>query len=159
MPRALSTVVKPPTPPPDTGKRKVFLAGSIEMGKAEDWQARVTKDLSDGDVVIFNPRRDAWDSSWEQRADNAQFREQVLWELEALERADVIALCFVPGTMSPISLLEFGLHARKGNVVVLCPEGFWRKGNVDVTAAKYGVPVFGIYEPWLAEIKRRLREG
>lgn len=155
----MSVVIKPPTPIPDADKRTVFLAGSIEMGKAVDWQARVTRDLSDDDVVIFNPRRDDWDSSWAQRADNDRFREQVLWELEALERADVIALCFMPVTMSPISLLEFGLHARKGNVVVLCPEGYWRKGNVDVTAAKYGVPVFDSYDPWLAEIKRRLREG
>ena len=36
-------------------------------------------------------------------------------------------------------MLELGLHARSGKVVLFCPEGFWRKGNVDLTAAAYGV--------------------
>ena len=42
--------------------------------------------------------------------------------------------------MSPISLLEFGLHARSGKMVVFCPEGFWRKGNVDIVCERYGIP-------------------
>lgn len=42
---------------------RVFLAGSIEMGQAEQWQERVVHALSDaGDLVILNPRRDDWDS-------------------------------------------------------------------------------------------------
>lgn len=70
----------------------VFLAGSIEMGKAVDWQTRVTKALEDLDCVVLNPRRDDWDSSWEQKKENAQFRQQVEWELAALEHAQVIAM-------------------------------------------------------------------
>jgi len=51
--------------------KSIFLAGSIEMGKAENWQERVTKELKKFDnVVIFNPRRDDWDSTWEQKIDN-----------------------------------------------------------------------------------------
>lgn len=43
---------------------RVFLAGSIEMGQAEQWQERVVHALSDaGDLVILNPRRDDW-GSW-----------------------------------------------------------------------------------------------
>ncbi len=50
-------------------ERRVFLAGSIEMGKAEQWQERIVAALSGaGDLVILNPRRDDWDDSWEQRA-------------------------------------------------------------------------------------------
>ncbi|MNT30982.1 hypothetical protein D3C72_1668010 [compost metagenome] len=32
-----------------------------------------------------------------------------------------------------------GLHARGGKLIVLAPQGFWRKGNVDITAQAYGV--------------------
>ena len=122
--------------------RKVFLAGSIEMGKAEDWQTKVTKGLSGHDnesYVVFNPRRDDWDSSWEQKIENDQFREQVEWELTALDEADIIVMYFDPNTMSPISLLELGLYAASGKLVVYCPEGFWRKGNVDVVCKKYDI--------------------
>ena len=64
----------------------VFLAGSIDMGSAEDWQAQFERFLSDLDVLILNPRRDEWDASWEQSITNPLFREQVEWELTGLER-------------------------------------------------------------------------
>ncbi|MCB9752111.1 MAG: nucleoside 2-deoxyribosyltransferase domain-containing protein [Myxococcales bacterium] len=109
------------------------------MGAAAPWQDEVTAALGELDVLVLNPRRDAWDSSWAQRIDNPQFREQVEWELEAQERASVIAMYFDPNTRAPITLLELGLFARGGRLIVCCPEGYWRKGNVDVVAARYGI--------------------
>jgi len=115
----------------------LFLAGSIEMGSAEDWQHKVTNALSDIEhLVIFNPRRDDWDSSWLQDINNTPFRNQVMWELDALARADKIFMFFSPGTRSPISLLELGLFIAK-DIYVCCPEGFWRKGNVDIVCSVY----------------------
>jgi len=119
--------------------KSVFLAGSIEMGVAENWQNKVERLLSKTDVVIFNPRRDDWDSTWIQSIDNPQFLEQVVWELTAMEKANVIAMYFDPSTKSPISLLELGLFARSNKMIVCCPDGFWRKGNVDIVCAKYGI--------------------
>jgi hypothetical protein len=49
---------------------------------------------------------------------------------------------FLPDTKSPISLLELGLYASSGKMLVCCPEGFWRKGNVDIVCEKYNVRVF-----------------
>ena len=116
----------------------VFLAGSIEMGKAEDWQTKVVKELSEfEDVIILNPRREDWDSSWEQSIENKKFVEQVEWELEAQEKADYIIMNFVKDTKSPISLLELGLFARSGKLLVCCPNEFWKKGNVDIVCRKY----------------------
>ena len=43
------------------GQISIFLAGSIEMGKAEDWQTKVTEKFKPYDVLILNPRRDDWD--------------------------------------------------------------------------------------------------
>lgn len=133
--------IKPPyqIPTSYTTNTKIFLAGSIEMGKAVDWQVLVTNSLKDLPVVILNPRRDNWDSSWEQSIDNPQFNEQVTWELDMLDRADIIAMYFDPTTMSPMSLLELGLYAELGKLIVCCPEGFWRKGNVDIVCKRYGI--------------------
>jgi len=119
--------------------RYLFLAGSIEMGVAENWQEKVVRLLEDTDWILFNPRRSDWDSSWVQNIDNSQFREQVEWELEALTLADKIILYFDPTTKSPISLLELGLFAKSDKMIVICPEGFWRKGNVDIVCHRYGI--------------------
>ena len=123
----------------DTEYVNVFLAGSIEMGVAEKWQEKVIAALSDKPIRFLNPRRTDWDSSWSQDIHNEQFVEQVTWELNSLEMAQIVIMYFDPNTKSPISLLELGLHAKEQKLVVLCPEGFWRKGNVDVVCEFYGI--------------------
>jgi len=150
-------VIKPPAPldlPP--GARAIFLAGSIEMGAAEDWQSALTDSLRAFDVVVLTPRRDAWDSSWPQRIGDPRFREQVEWELDGLDRADVIAMWFAPATRAPITLLELGLHARSGKLVVGCPDGYWRKGNVEVVCARLGVELVGDWAAFAASVAARL---
>lgn len=132
-------VKAPEKVPNKSGNKKIFLAGSIEMGAAENWQEKIVKKFKDSDITFINPRRDDWDSSWEQDIRNAQFYEQVTWELKGLEMADIIVLYFDAETKSPISLLELGLHARGDKMIILCPKGFWRKGNVDVVSDFYGI--------------------
>ena len=121
-------------------KDSIFLAGSIEMGTAENWQDQIVRELKDvNNLVIYNPRRDDWDPSWEQKIDNPQFYDQVTWELHHLEKATVIPIYFSPGTKAPITLLEFGLFASSGKLIVCCPEGFWRKGNVDIVCRRNNI--------------------
>lgn len=129
----------------DWRTRSVFLAGSIEMGKAEDWQPRAAKQL-ESSWLVLNPRRPDWDSSWTQSIDNPQFREQVQWELEAIERCDKVLMYLAPGTMSPISLLELGLLANSSKLVVACPSDFWRSGNVEIVCCRYRVPLYSTLE-------------
>jgi hypothetical protein len=153
----MARVLKPPAPPALDGHTpSVFLAGSIEMGRAVDWQEQVVRALQDLDVVVLNPRRDEWDASWEQSIDNPPFREQVEWELAGLERASVVACYFAPDTRSPVTLLELGLYARSGKLVVCCPEGYWRRGNVEVVCRRYGVPFVPTLAELVAEVRRRL---
>lgn len=135
------------------GYKSIFLAGSINQGESEDWQKKIIDAVQDSDRIIFNPRREKWDSSWEQSIDNPQFKEQVEWELDALESSDIIILYFEPGSISPISLLEFGLFARSGKLVVYCPDGFFRKGNVDIVCEKYKVPQVEKFEELITLIK------
>ncbi len=136
----MARVLKPPAPLPAELGPSIFLAGSIEMGRATDWQSQVEQAVAHCPLTVLNPRRDAWDASWAQDLSNSQFVGQVEWELAAQERADRILMYFAPETQAPITLLELGLFARSGKLVVCCPPGYWRKGNVDVVCARYGVP-------------------
>lgn len=115
----------------------VFLAGSIEMDKAENWQSELSNELVKiPNLTILNPRRAEWDSSWEQKKDNPFFREQVDWELDGIESADTVIFYFDPNTKSPITMAELGMVSQmvvlEKKVIVCCPEGFYRKGNVDI---------------------------
>lgn len=154
------TIVISPHPLPiDNARPRVFLGGSIDMGGAPDWQAEMTAALADMDVVILNPRRPDWNPAWRPEADEPEFRRQVEWELAALEAADVIVIYFAPGTQSPISLLEMGLHARGGKLIVLAPPGFWRRGNVDITARAYGVRQVESMAELTAAVRQALAEA
>ena len=149
-------LIKPPSPLQDLDfSRAVFLAGSIDMGSAEDWQACIATALQDTDLTLLNPRRDHWDSSWEQRLSNPQFREQVEWELDAQEQAAMIAMYFAPSSQAPISLLELGLFADSGKLVVCCPDGYWRKGNVEVVCDRYNIPLAASLDDLIAAIQTK----
>jgi len=72
----MATIIKPPQNLGNIPKqRSFFLAGSIEMGKAIDWQSQVGNKFNDFDIIIWNPRRLYWDSSWKQSIDNPFFKE------------------------------------------------------------------------------------
>jgi len=137
--------------------KSVFLAGTIEMGKSIDWQREIVELLKDEDIIVLNPRRDDWDSSWVQSIENPQFKEQVEWELYGIENVTKVIMCFMPNTLSPISMLELGLCLKRGNVIVYCPKDFWRKGNIDVTCSVYGIPVFDDFDLFKDKIKSILK--
>jgi hypothetical protein len=138
----------------------IFLAGSIEMGKAEDWQKTLTSELKalGKGLTVFNPRRDDWDSSWEQKQSNVQFNHQVSWELNKLEECDVIFMYFSPETQSPISLLELGKFAGEKDMVVCCPDGFWRKGNVEILCTRENVPLFNDMGSAIGALKTKINQ-
>lgn len=127
------------------GKISIFLAGSIEMGEATEWQkeaiemleARIPKE-NHHLYQILNPRRPDWDSNWKQEYENPQFYQQVTWERKGLKGANIVLIILDPATKSPVSLIELGEFHKKG--VVVCPEGFWKKGNVDILCEDEDVP-------------------
>lgn len=63
---------------------------------------------------------------------------------------------FDPKTKSPITLLELGLFARSQKLIVYCPTGYWRKGNVDVVCERYNVHQVVTFSDLVAEVKRKL---
>jgi hypothetical protein len=138
----MSKIYKPPCPLSQVSEsRTIFLAGSIEQGAAMEWQKYVELILDDvRDLAILNPRRDEWDETWVQSISNTNFREQVEWELEGIKKADHVCFCFDPDTKAPVTLLELGICTCKDptTIHVYCPNGYWRKGNVDVVCEQYG---------------------
>lgn len=135
----------------------IFLAGSIDMGKAENWQERIERELKDYDVVLCNPRRDDWDSTWVQSIDNPQFNEQVTWELSRIEACDLVVFYFDPNGPAPITLMELGLAANSpSSVIVCCPDGYWRKGNVEMVCDRYDLTLTHNIDDFITEIKNYL---
>jgi len=149
--------VKAPGEYSKSGKT-VFLAGSIEMGVAEEWQETVTSLITEkgkDDWTILNPRRDDWDSSWVQDTLNTNFNEQVSWELNGLENSNLVVVYFDPETKSPITLMELGLISMMNCfVIVCCPDGFWRKGNVQILCDKYSMELTDTKEEFFDMIER-----
>ena len=153
----MATLLKPPQSlPTGTNLPLVFLAGSIDMGQAEDWQALVAEKLADRAVILLNPRRDDWDSSWRQSIDNQPFRQQVDWELDGLDLADVILMYLGPQSKAPISLLELGLHAASKKLIVCCAAEFWRRGNVEVVCHRFDIPLFAQLDDALKAVCQQL---
>jgi hypothetical protein len=135
----------------------LFLGGSIEMGKAEDWQTRVANALDDLPVLILNPRRDDWDASWAQDpTPGTKFHEQVEWELFGQQFCDTHAYYFCAGTKSPITLLELGMFGHSANVHIYCTPNFWRYGNVKMVCDYYGHTCHQNEETFLAALRKDL---
>lgn len=139
--RFVSDVIQAPMKYSSMPRPWVFLSGSIAMGEAEYWQEEVASQLRN--CTVLNPRRDDWDSSWEQSINDSRFREQVEWELDALASATLTLVYFDPDTYAPITLMELGLQVgRSRQVLVCCPEGFYRRGNVEITCKRLHVPFY-----------------
>lgn len=142
---------------PNEDLPNLFLAGSIEMGKAEEWQNRVCEELSDF-ANVYNPRRDDWDSSWTD--DNPELTWQIKWEQYNLITCEYTLFYFSPGTLSPITLLELGQELeRKKFVLVVCPDGYERQKNVEITCAIHGVSITKDLDQAVRDIKAYFKKG
>lgn len=127
------------------------------MGNAPLWQPGFANMLCDLPIAVFNPRRDDFDSTLKQDKENEPFAEQVNWEMDYLEVCDLIALYFAPNTTSPISLLELGLHAKDKDkkLIVCCPAGYGKKGNVDIVCDRHGIPLIQTFDEFKQVIKAK----
>ena len=157
-------MIKPPTKLPHWATiydPVLFLGGSIEMGAATDWQDRIIAALEDENVLILNPRRDHWDSSWEHTPTlGTPFYDQVTWELDAQEHlADILVYYFDPNTKSPITLLELGMFmSAKEDIHVYCPKEFWRYGNIKIACHRSNVEVHENETSLIEAVRNSIKE-
>jgi hypothetical protein len=125
---------------PLDGVKSFFLAGATSKVDTRDWRDVLIASVSDIPVTIYNPYRPDWDSSWREDINFTPYREQVEWELDKQDKADFVIIYFHPDTQAPISLLEFGICMRTPEkAIVVCPEGYWKRGNVEIVCQKFGV--------------------
>ena len=121
---------------------RIFLAGTIDNGDSTDWQQELINTINGVELKkptsIYNPRRKEWPSS----DDHREIDRQIEWELSHLEKADLIVMNILANSKSPISLMELGLFAKEGRLMVFCPKTFYRYDNVRVVCKRYGIPLF-----------------
>lgn len=157
MAQQRSQVIYAPSGQLPQGLKSVFLAGTTSKVDATDWRETLSALLSDHRITIYNPYRADWDSTWREDINFPPYREQVKWELEKQEQADIVVVYFHPATQAPISLLELGLCARQpGKAIVYCPEGYWKRGNVQMVCEKFGIEIVDSIEELKNGIVKRL---
>ena len=115
---------------------KLFLAGTIDNGKSDNWQKKLIEALSDTDITIYNPRRD----DFPEHPKDEDVINQIRWEQDHLDDADFIIMVFQKESKSPITLLELGLYAQSKKLGVFCDRKYWRFLNVSETCRKYNIP-------------------
>ena len=120
--------------------KTVFLAGTIDNGDSFNWQEGIINRCQDLDIVFYNPRRKKWPSV----TVTSQIEYQIKWEQEHLYNADLIIMCLLDNSRSPISLLELGLYAQSGKIIVFCNPEFYRYDNVRLTCEKYNIPLYKV---------------
>ncbi|KAK4643833.1 hypothetical protein QC761_404720 [Podospora bellae-mahoneyi] len=152
-------LIQAPSRPSVTGKKTVFLAGTTTRTDGPEWRDTLFHSIAHLPITVFNPLRPDWDSSWKEDIDFAPFREQVEWEFDRLNQADLVVVYFGPQTDAPISLLEFGLFARSGKLIVCCHKDYRKRGNIEIVSQKLGLTVLDAVDGDLVdEVTRKLQE-
>jgi len=131
----------------------IFLAGSIDNGIAPDWQKEVLLALKDKDVMLMNPRRKDWDSN----AGDKEVELQVNWELDAMEYANYVIMYLAEGSKAPISLLELGLEAKSGRIIVAAHPTYYRRVNVKVVCERNSIPLYETLDELIQAITEKIK--
>ena len=153
--RTLAVIHKPPHRPV-VKTASVILYGGMPSDPEWDWRADLSASLSDLPIVILDPTCEAWDSTWVQDISFQPFKEQVKWEMDHADIADVIVFFFGGKTDQPITLLELGLYAHTGKAVVCCQDHFSKKGNVQIVCERYKIDMCETVEELEKEVRVRL---
>lgn len=118
----------------------IFLAGPTPRDKATpSWrpEAIATLEGMGYDGTIYVPEHESWSSH-----DN--YDAQIDWEIEALNKATVIAF-WVPREIVSMPAfttnVEFGMYLRSGRALLGYPKGAPKMSYLDAVARKFGVPV------------------
>lgn len=134
----------------------VFLAGPTpRSSEVESWRPQALEFLADLDIdVVLIPE----DRSGEFRG---EYVDQVEWEEEALNRADVI-LFWIPRDLDTMpaftSNVEFGVWARSGKVVYGRPDDSPKNRYLDHYAEKYGHGIHSTLEAACLAVEGRIHD-
>ncbi|KAF4447156.1 hypothetical protein F53441_9301 [Fusarium austroafricanum] len=131
-------VMAPQRPNLDSKSTSIFLAGTTTNTGEPDWRETLISALSNCAVTILNPARPDWDATWKEDFSDGRWEEQVLWELDMQDAADIIVFMFHRSTAAPISLMELGLAVKTKRVIVCAQDEYCKRGNVEAVCRKFG---------------------
>lgn len=136
---------------PDKGDDKpyLFLAGSMDLDKVLSWRQEFINCFFET-YHFLDPTNKLHGS-----LTNTQMKSHILWELEALELADIVVLNLLPKAKSPISLVELGLYAKSGKLIVICPENFYQKRYVKTLCEYYKVPLYSSLDIFIINLRKK----
>lgn len=106
--------------------KKLFLAGGIT--NCPNWQKDIISKIKDIDnLIVYNPRRNNFPIG-----DQNAAIQQIVWEYEHLESADIIVFWFSNGSLNPIVLYELGRwgNSTKKDIIVGIDTEYERKQDV-----------------------------
>ena len=93
-------------------KPVLFLAGGIT--NCPNWQEKIVNYLKNEDIYILNPRRKNFPID-----DPNASEEQIRWEFNALQLADIISFWFPKETLCPITLYELGFWNNSEKPIII----------------------------------------
>lgn len=155
----MTTVITAPTHyAKRIGRQSLFLAGGIT--NCLDWQRDFIFEFGQcKDVDILNPRREQFDIEKQEIA-----KQQIEWEFDMLQLADVIVFWFAPETLCPITLFELGIQlgrrqigARTPELIIGCSYMYEREFDVTTQTRLVLGPHTKIYHN-VDDLTRRARE-
>lgn len=121
----------------------------FRVGITTDWRRQLIEKLSRLPVTVFDLQR-----GYDQQKCSAGIG---WWQLEQTKKeADVVVLHLEPGLPCPIGLVELGLYAQSGKLVVYCPGGVINSRRVIDIYSKYGAPLANSLDELEARIRERL---
>ncbi|KAF4982763.1 hypothetical protein FZEAL_1664 [Fusarium zealandicum] len=144
--------------PEDQKNTSIFLAGPTTNTGGPDWREAFTQALDEYPVTILNPKRDDWDSTWREDLSDKRWEQQVWWELDMQEGADIVVFFFHGKTDAPVTLLELGLGVRSGRAIVCALDGYSKRGNVEAVCQRYRAKFTRTEEELKAAVVARLDE-
>ncbi len=139
-----------PTPP------CIFVAGGISG--TSDWQSEFCTAFSYSNAILFNPRRNDFDTSNRQMEE-----EQIEWEFFHLHYADIISFWFTPETLCPITLFELGTCVVNPSkrVFVGCHPDYKRIRDIKIQLRlrEPSIEVVNSLEELIEQIKSYIKDG
>ena len=108
-------------------EKVIFLAGGIT--NCPDWQQDLVKLLDIPQIVILNPRRKNFPIG-----NPSVAIEQITWEFNSFQKADLISFWFSRGSLNPIVLFELGkwLVQNEKKIFIGIDTEYQRRQDVEI---------------------------
>lgn len=150
-------VIYAPSSGQGSRRTSIFLAGITTATGEHDWRQTLAQSLSKLPVDMYNPVRSDWDATWREDFSDTRWAEQVEWELEMQDAADLVVVFFHTATDAPIGLMELGLCVRSGKAIVCALDGYSKRGNVEAACRRYGGTLVATEDELAAAVANRIR--